>query len=273
MGEVVFLNGRFLPIKEAEIPASTNGLLYSWGLFETMRSYNNKIIYFGRHLKRLKGSCVSINLKAPYSLSKLKNIIKKTVKMNGFLDAYVRLTLWRPGQGTGILVIVKKYQPFSAIKYRKGFCAMISRLRQNENSFLARMKTTNYLLYQLSFQEAKNKGFDEAIILNNRGYITEASRSNIFLVKDKEIATPSLECGCLEGITRKAILDLAKRYNIKAYEGNFSIQDLFDADEAFLTNSLMGVMPLASVQRESIGKGKCKKLTKFFIEKYSSLLK
>jgi len=135
------------------------------------------------------------------------------------------------------------------------------------------LKTTNRIFYDLSLKEARDKGFDEAIILNSRGIIAEASRSNIFWVKDKELFTPGLECGCLDGITRKAVFDLAKKYNFKIYTGNFTLQDLYTCDEAFLTNSLWGIMPLAVIEKETIGKGKCGKLTRFFIEKYNSLLK
>lgn len=272
MKEIVFLNGKFLPVKETNLSALTPGFLYGWGLFETMRSYNNKIVYLDEHLKRIKRSCKLLAMDFPYSFDKLKEIIKETVKINGFFDAYVRLSFYKSDRGTDALILVKKYKHFSFKKYREGFSVCISRFKQNEDSFFARMKTTNYLLYQLSYLEAKNRGFDEAIILNNRGYITETCRANIFLVKDKELFTPSLECGCLDGITRKVILDLAKKYNIKIYEGNFTPQDLYKADESFLTNSLMGVMPLRFVGKQQIKNITKYKLTQFFMERYRSLL-
>ncbi|MBM3252414.1 MAG: hypothetical protein FJZ11_06545, partial [Candidatus Omnitrophica bacterium] len=114
---------------------------------------------------------------------------------------------------------------------------------------------------------------DEAIILNNRGYVSEGSRSNIFLVKDNTVFTPSLSSGCLAGITRKAIFDLAKIYNIKICEGNFTLRDLHTAEEIFLTNSLMGVMALTSLEKEPIAKGSVGRVTKFFMKKYNLLLK
>ncbi len=274
MKETIFFNGKFLPEKEARISVLEPGFLYGWGLFETMRAYNNKIIYLDEHLKRIKNSSKLIKLTFPYSLERLKEIIKKSVKINGFRDSYVRLTLCKGLEDkTATLVWVRKYHPPSYKKYKTGFRVSISRFRQNEGSYLARLKTNNYLLYQLTYLEAKDKNFDEAVILNNRGYITEASRANLFFIKDKEIFTPSLECGCLEGITRKVIFDLAKKYNIKINEGRFTIKDLYESDGAFLTNSLIGVMPLASLERKNIGKDKCQRLTKFFIAKYNSLLK
>jgi len=274
MNEVVFLNGKILPLKEAKISISTPGVLYGWGLFETMRSYNNKIVYFNQHLKRIKDSSRLLGIKLSYSMDRLKDIIKQAVKINCFRDSYVRLTVWKSNSGADILVVVKKYHPYSSEKYKRGFQVCLSSFRQNENSVFTRLKTTNYLLYQLSFKKAKDKGFDEAIILNNRGLIAEGSRSNIFFIKEEELFTPSLECGCLDGITRRVIFDLAKEYKIKIYEGNFTLQDLYRADEAFLTNSLMGVMPLERIEKHRIAKGvKNFRLTRFFISKYKNLLK
>ena len=274
MQEIIFLNGKFTSHDEAKISILTPGFLYGWGLFETMRAYNNRIVYFDAHLERLKRSARLLDIRCPYSLAKVKEIIYEAVKINGLRDAYIRLTLWKSESGADTLIIAKKYQPCSSQKYKKGFRASISPFRQNENSFLAQLKTTNYLLYRLAYAKAREKDFDETIILNHKGNIAEASRSNLFFIKDKELFTPSLECGCLNGITRRVIFDLAKKYHIKAYEGAFSILDLYACDEAFLTNSLMGIMPLVSVEERRIGRGRSRyKLTRFFIEKYKSLLR
>lgn len=272
--EIVFLNGKFLGVDEAKLPVSIPGFLYGWGLFETMRFYNYKIVYLDEHLKRIKNSCKLIEMGFPYSIDKLKVIIKKTIKINSFSDAYVRLTLWKSKKSTDVCVITRKYQPPSFRKYRNGFRACVSTFKQNENYFFSRLKTTNYLLYQLSYLQAKSRNFDEAIILNNRGYIAEASRSNIFFIKNNEILTPSLGCGCLDGITRKVIFDFAKKYGMPLREGNLTLSNLYEADEAFLTNSLIGIMPLASIENYQIGQGANKyKLTKFFIERYKYLLR
>jgi len=273
MKEAVFLNGKFLTSKDAKISVLEPGFLYGWGLFETMRSYNNKIVYFDQHLKRIKRSCRLIQVKFPYSIGKLKGIIQRAVKLSDGRDVYVRLTLWKSDIGTGTLITTRKCQPYSFKKYREGLRACISLFRQNESSCLSQIKTTNYLLYRLSLMQAKNNGFDEGIILNNRGYIAEASRSNIFFVKDKEIFTPALECGCLDGITRRVIFDFAKKHKLKIQEGKFIPSDLYEADEAFLTNSLMGVMPLTRLEKKPIAKGLAGRTTKLFIKKYNLLLK
>ncbi|MFH0912818.1 MAG: aminotransferase class IV [Candidatus Omnitrophota bacterium] len=274
MADTVFLNGEFIPQEKAKLSVSTPGFLYGWGLFETLRAYNHRIVYFTAHLERIKHSCKLIGIGFPYPIVKLKEVILKTVKINKLQDAYVRLTLWKSQAGADTLVSAKKYQSYSPGKYRNGFCACVSSIRQNEESHLAHLKTTNYLLCRLAYLEAGKKGFDEAIILNNRGYIAEGSRANIFLIKAKELLTPALGCGCLDGITRKAVLNLAKKYHIKAYAANLTLSDLYQADEAFLTNSLFGIMPLASIEKHKINKGSGSyEMTRFFMEKYRSLFK
>jgi branched-subunit amino acid aminotransferase/4-amino-4-deoxychorismate lyase len=269
-GEIVCLNGKFVLADQAVIPAFEPGVLYGWGLFETLRSYNGRIVYFDAHLRRLQSSCRLLNMIVPFSLSGLKEIVRKTVAVNGLKDASVRLTVWKStGAGSGSLVTTKEYRPFSAARYKQGFACLVSGLRQNENLFLTRLKTANYLLCQLSYLQAGAKGFDEAIILNNRGDVCEASRSNIFLVKDRGIFTPALGCGCLDGITRKAVFDLARKSGMKIYEARFRAQDLYNSDELFLTNSLMGIMPLTRIEKKRIKSGP---VTGFLMRQYSRLL-
>jgi len=272
MEGVVFLNGRFLPLKEARVSVLSPGFLYAWGLFETMRSVNGKIVYCNEHLRRIKNSCAHLRMRFPYSLPGLKRHIEQVVKINGSSDAYVRLTLWKnQNNSADTLIFVRKYSPLAAVEYRKGFSCLFSKARINEKCFLPRLKSTNYLLYQLAYVEAKEKGFDEAIILNSRGYLVEGSRSNVFFIKENKIFTPALGCGCLSGITRKVVFDLAKRKGIKICEGKFVPSDLFSADEAFLTNSLMGIMPLASVEKRNTGKGPLR-ATRVLMKCYFKLL-
>lgn len=277
MKEIIFLNGKFLNPEEAEreveLSVLTPGFLSGFGLFETLRSYDDKIVYFKEHLERIRDSAKLIGIKFSYTFKQIKEVIAKLICLNHLKDTYVRLTLWKSVRGSDLLITARKYQPYPQRKYQKGFSVVVSRFRQDENSFFASLKSTNRILYQLSLDEARKRGFDEAIILNNRGYFTEGSRSNIFFIKGKDIFTPALECGCLNGITRQVIFALAKRDNLKIYEDNFTLGDLYRADEAFLTNSLIGVMPLTSVEKVVIGHTKCRRLTKFFLARYRSLLK
>lgn len=270
MKKTVFLNGRFQqldpisPLKEAAISG--------YGVFETMRSYNGHIIGLSEHLSRIKSSSSFLKMDSPYGQSKLKQIIRKVVRINGCSDAVVRLVISIDGAGcTSVLVEVTRHKPLKPDRYKSGFRVEVSRFRQNQSSPLARIKSTNRILYQLSLEEARRCGYDEAIILNSRGYITECTRSNIFFVRGKSIYTPSTACGCLKGVTRDKVRELAGKVGYKVYEGSFVVGDLIESDEAFLTGSLIGVMPLVSVGRRVIGRRRCGATTTKLIRRYNSL--
>ncbi|MCX5696716.1 MAG: aminotransferase class IV [Candidatus Omnitrophica bacterium] len=272
MKKIIFLNGKFIPADEARVSVLAPGFLNGLGLFETMRAYQGKIVYLDAHLKRITLSSRLLRLRSLYSLKELRNLIRQAVKSGGFDDAYVRLTITKSFSGTDTLLIVKEHVPLSANIYLQGFSLCLHELARNPVFLPAQVKTTSRIFFELAYQQAREKGFDEALILDDQGYISEASRSNIFLIRGSEIFTPGLDCGCLDGITRRVIFDLAAKFKIAMYTGKLVIQDLLDADEAFLTNSLIGVMPLARLERKKIGDARCGKLTKFLQVKYSSLL-
>ncbi|MCM8757691.1 MAG: aminotransferase class IV, partial [Candidatus Omnitrophica bacterium] len=238
MKTTIFLDGKFLSLELASISLIEPAFLYGWGLFETMRAYKNRIVYLKAHLKRIKDSAKYLDLKLPYSLNKTEELIFKTVKLNKLKDAYVRLTLFKNLKNrTSIFILAKRYQPYPKNKYLKGFKAcLILDLKVNEGCFLTNLKTANYLLYRLAYWKAKKKGYDEALLLNNRGYLAEGSFTNIFFIKRRRLFTPHLKSGCLKGITRQVVIDLAKKNRIDSIEEYFTLQDLFEADEVFLTN-------------------------------------
>ncbi|MCM8792007.1 MAG: aminotransferase class IV [Candidatus Omnitrophica bacterium] len=273
MKNVIFFDGNFLELEKAKVSLSEPAFLYGWSVFETMRAYRKKIVYFRMHLERIKRSSSYLSLNFSYSFKEIEKIIFKLIDLNKMKDVCVRLTLFKNlKERTSIFIWIRPYQAYSDLQYLKGFRADVSEFRVNKNSFLANLKSGNYLLYQLSYQQAKRRGFDEAVILNSDGYIAEASRSNVFFVKENKIFTPSLECGCLEGITRQVVMDIAKKHNLKVKKGSYTLDDLLKADEAFLTNSLMGIMPLVYIGKHRIGKSKFN-LTHFLLKEYDYLLK
>jgi 4-amino-4-deoxychorismate lyase len=143
---------------------------------------------------------------------------------------------------------------------------------QNENSLSAQIKSSSRLVYELAYRQALKAGFDEALLLNTLGHLCEGSRSNIFLVVGKTLFTPALSSGCVEGITRKVVLDLAHTHRIRCKEGKIPVETLLQADESFLTNSLRGIMPLESVDRHPIAGGHPGRITKFFMDAYQRLV-
>ncbi len=241
------------------------------GLFETMRFYRGRTVYLAAHLQRLADSARQLKIKLPLPLAGLKKLILREIKSRGLKDAYLRLTIFRSPKKEFEL-LVKKYKPYPQSKYRQGFRVCLADLRQNQNSLFSRHKTTSRALYETAFEIIRQKGFDEALLLNQRGYLSEASRSNIFWIKGGELFTPGLSSGCLNGITRKAVIDLAGKFHLTVCQGKFLVSDLERSDEAFLTNSLIGIMPIAGVGKTKIGSVYFRPVTNFLREKYKSLV-
>jgi len=281
--EKIFVNGSFMNLTQARISVFDRGFLYGDGLFETMRAYRGEVFRLGDHLDRLFRSAKEIELSFSYTRKELRNIIKRILKINNFSEAYIRLTLSRgvsePGlisksKSSATLVIMgRKFKPLSPSEYRRGWRATIVKTRQNQASPLSRLKSLNFLNNILARKEAKAKRVDEGILLNTLGDVTEASTSNIFLVKRGILITPPEEAGLLPGITRGVILELATSLGLKAYQRKISLNELMGADEAFLTNSLIEVMPLIEIDGRQIGKGKPGPVTERIHKAYKNLVR
>jgi branched-chain amino acid aminotransferase len=267
----IYLNRRMEKSKNAVLSVADPGFLYGQGLFETMRAYNGRVFALERHIERLFLSLPVVGMKLRFSAGKIKAAVYATLKANRLKEAYVRLTVWQGEEQVNLAVIARKYLPLPEKIYRQGFRAMISGFRQNEHSDLSRVKSTNYLLQLLCRREAEEKGFDEVILLNSRGRAAEGSRTNIFAIKRGKLLTPDLKQGCLSGITRQIVLKLAKKHKIEIWEGKIAPQTLWHCDEAFLTNSLLEIMPLASVNNRKIGDGK-REITGFLSQEYQRLV-
>ena len=268
----IFLDGKWVKESEAKIPLYEPGFLYAQGLFETMRAYDKKIFRIDSHIDRLLRSLPVINLNLDYAKRSLKDIISKAISLNNpGVSSYVRLTVW---QGEGYVhtsVFVKEYTAYPKEKYFRGARAILSKIRQDEVSVLSTIKSSARLHFLLAEHEAKTKNADVAILLNSRGKLAEATRSNIFAIKNNAIFTPRAECGCLLGVTRQTVIDIARRLKIKLYEKEVGPREAFSADEAFITNSLIEIMPLTSLDGQKIGEGRMGKLTGIFLEKYREL--
>jgi branched-chain amino acid aminotransferase group I len=264
MEQIVYLNGSLLPRSQAKISPFDLGFLYGYGLFETMLAYAGYIFRLEKHVERLSQSAKLLGL--PVNVSHLKKACHDTLKANKLKDARIRLTV-SIGEGEAapdlpqhprptVLVTAASYVPLAAEAYRKGYKAVISTMGQDSQSPLSRLKSVNYLNHILARRGARAAGADEAILLNERGFLCEGSTSNIFLVSRGELITPDLESGCLPGITRQAVIELAGGLGIKLVQREVHLEELLRADEAFLTNSIIELMPLAEVNKQRIAGGK-----------------
>lgn len=263
MGEVVYLNGSLLPLEEARISSHDYGFLYGYGLFETMRAYRGRVFRLDRHLDRMAVSADRLGMLVETPV--LKKAVIETIAANRLSDARVRLTV-SSGEGVAIpdpatfgpptvLVVARDYQPFPEDVYREGFRVTVSSIRRNSQSPLSRMKSLSFLESVLARQEARGFGVDEALCLNERGLVAEASMSNLFLVSGGTLRTPGADSGALPGITREVVLELAVRLGIDTIESDITLDELSGAEEAFLTNSVMEIMPMTEVSGRPVGSG------------------
>ena len=263
MEETVYLNGSLIPYSQARISAFDHGFLYGYGLFETMRAYKGTIFLLDRHIKRLMNSAGVIGLASRLDSDKLSQACTDTLKANKLQDTRIRLTVSRgetdtfPGTNTSInptvLVTAKSYKPLPLEIYSRGYKAMVSSYKSYSQSPLSRLKSTGYLLNVLAKMEAETFGLDEALLLNERGFITEGSISNVFFAASNTIITSPLESGILPGITREVVLELAPIVGIGVVEREVSPGELTEFSEVFLTNSVMEIMPLVEISDSTGG--------------------
>ncbi|HEU65840.1 MAG TPA: hypothetical protein ENN57_04135 [Chloroflexi bacterium] len=287
MAEIIYLNGRLLPRSRTKLSPFDHGLLYGYGLFETMRAYDGHIFRLDRHLARLLHSARSLGL--THSIpgmvegeQSLEAACMETLEANKLKDARLRLTItagegdMTPDPGTcsspTVLITTQNLVPLPPEKYESGFKAALSSLHRNSQSPLSRLKTTCYVENILARMAARAAGCDEAILLNEQGYLAEGSTTNVFLVSKGELITPSLESGVLPGITREAVLEIARTLNIKPMERQVQLKELVEAEEAFVTNSIVELMPLTWFESKPIGSGKPGELTKKLLAAYRKLV-
>jgi len=280
MSEIVYLNGSLIPRSQAKISVLDYGFLYGFGLFETMRAYGEQVFRLDSHLRRLAHSAEILGL--PIRVTDLKGAVMATIQANQLSDARIRITI-SIGEGSmvpdpdtckqpTVLIMAGNYHPYPEQVYKKGFRAVVSSIRRNSQSPLSRLKSANYLENLLAKQEARKAGADEALCLNEKGLLAEASMSNIFLVADGVLKTPGQEGGILPGITREVLLELASQLGISTFEQDIRLEEVFQAQEAFLTNSLIEIMPLAEVDSKPVGSGKPGPVTRKLMANYKKLV-
>jgi branched-chain amino acid aminotransferase group I len=279
--DIVYLNGSLIPRRRALISVLDYGFLYGYGLFETMRAYQSRVFLLDRHLNRLAEAAVQLGL--PVSVPELAGAVTDTIQANGLENARIRITI-SGGEGSlipdlatcksaTVLVMAAPYQPSPARIYHSGLRAITVSNRRNSQSPLSRLKTANYMESILARQYANNAGFDEALLLNEKGMLAEASMSNLFLVKHGAIMTPDLASGVLPGITRRAVIELAAKLDIDTVELEIPPEAINEADEAFLTNSLIEVMPLVEIDGRPVAGGQPGAITAKLLKEYRLMVR
>jgi branched-chain amino acid aminotransferase len=265
----VWLDGALVDEEAARVPVSDHGFLVGDGVFETLRVYRGVPFALDEHLQRLRDSMEAMRL-APLRATELEAAAREVLSANRLTEARMRITVTSgagpagltrgPGPPT-VLVVALPVMPWPPTSR-----AMVSRVRRDEHSPLAGVKTTSLAESVIAFAEARAAGADEALFLNLAGELCEATTANVFVVRDGVAATPPLAAGCLAGITRAHVLELG------AVERPLSREDLAHADEAFLTSSTREIQPLVAVDGRPVGSGEPGPVTSRLAAGYAAML-
>jgi branched-chain amino acid aminotransferase len=264
----IYLNDRFVKEDQAQVSVFDHGFLYGDGVYETIRSYGEKIFMRDQHLARLRRSAEGIGLTIPKRdwPSLLHESMERNSVGNDRTDACIRITISR---GTGdigldpalcptptVVIMAKPLKPPPPERYRTGVSLVVAQTRRNLPSALdPQIKATNFLNNIQAKREAIAAGAFDSVLLNWEGHLTECTVSNLFFVQSGRLFTPALSCGILDGITRGIILSLAREAGIPINEGRFTTEALMAAEECFLSNTTMEVMPATQLNGQPIGHG------------------
>jgi para-aminobenzoate synthetase component 1 len=260
------VNGEIVDENTAAIRPLDYGLLYGWGLFESMRAGNKGVFRLRSHLSRLRDAAGGIHIPLPWSDDEIRVMIDATLEANGLSEAYVRVTLTKGvgeprlkfHDGYPTIVVVARKLPDRRTSARLAFSARYSVYSKDPRT---RIKSTNYLLSALAKAEARELGVDDVIWVNENGFVTECSSANIFLVCGGRLITPARESGILPGITRDSVIDVARDMGIPIEERLVERSDVMNASEVFITNSINGITPIIQLDGRNIGDGQAGKIT------------
>lgn len=275
----IFLNGEFVRKEDAKISVYDHGFLYGDGVFEGIRVYSGNVFRLKEHMDRLYNSAKSILLTIPYTKEELTEYVVETIRKNQYQDAYIRLVVSRGVGDLGldpykcqkpqVVIIAEPLALFPKHLYETGIEVVTVATRRNRSDVLSpKVKSLNYLNNVLVKIEAHLANVNEALILNDQGYIAEGSGDNVFIVKDEVIYTPPGYVGALEGITRQAIIEIAQELGYVVKEEPFTRHDVYVADEVFLTGTAAEVIAVVKVDGRVIGEGVPGPHTKRLLEEF-----
>lgn len=267
MGLVIYLNGSYVDEAEAKVSVFDHGLLYGDGVFEGIRAYHGRVFRLDEHLERLYESAKSVLIDIGMSVEEMQEVVLETLRRNNLRDAYIRLVVTRGKGDLGldprkcpkatVFCICASISLYPAELYEKGLELRTVPTRRNlAEACNPRVKSLNYLNNIQAKIEANLAGVPEAVLLNQEGYVAEATGDNIFLIKKGALITPPVYMGLLEGVTRNAVMQLARERGIVVREDVFTRHDIFVADECFLTGTAAELIPVVNVDGRTIGTGK-----------------
>ncbi|PUA33076.1 MAG: branched-chain amino acid aminotransferase [Candidatus Terraquivivens tikiterensis] len=281
---LVYIDGKFYPKSEAKISVYDHGLLYGDGVFEGIRVYDGVVFLLKEHIDRLYNSAKFIKLNIPISKEEMMAAVIETVKRNRAKNSYIRLLVTRGVGDLGldprkcsrasIIIIVEQIQLVGGAAKEKGISAIIASTRRDSVSATTHeVKSLNYLNSILAKLEANEAGADMAIMLDSRGFVSEAEAANIFIVRNGTIATPPTTAGILDGVTRRRIIKLIRELGMEVVERDITPFELITAEEVFLTGTGAEILPVTKINGIQIGDGVPGPITRKVMQEFEKLVK
>ena len=282
MSRQIYISGKFFPQEDAKISVFDHGLLYGDGVFEGLRSYRGKVFRLDEHIRRLYESAKAIWLEIPMPPDEMCDAVNESVRINKIDDGYIRLVVTR-GAGTlgldpnrcsnpQVIIIADTISLYPKELYEKGLEIITVSVQRNHPAALSpRIKSLNYLNNILAKIEGIQAGCIEALMLNHKGEVAECTGDNVFLVRQGALQTPPLEAGILEGVTRDAVIEIAKEAGIEVREMPLTKHDVYVADECFLTGTAAEIIPVVRVDSRTIGTGKPGPMTRDLEKRFKKL--
>ena len=261
-----YVDGKYIGKDEASVSIYDHGFLYGDGVYEAIRAYDGIVFKLREHINRLYESAKSIKIEIPLSKDELSGLVIEVLRKNQLRNSYIRIVVSRGRGKMGvdprncpkptIVIMAEPREPLFGENV-KGISAIVSSLRRTPSwSLDPRIKTLNYLNNIMAKIEAIEAGVEEAIMLNEQGYVAETSTENIFIVKDGVVSTPHPSQGVLRGITHDAVIRVARELGYPLEERAITVHELYNADEVFVTGTAAEVVPITRITGRKIGEGK-----------------
>ena len=279
----VYLNGAFVEKEDAKVSVFDHGFLYGDGVFEGIRLYGGSVFKLEEHLIRLEQSAKALLLQMPVSRDEMRELVCESCRVNGLTDGYIRLIVTR-GVGSlglspkgcgpsGLVIIADTIELFPARYYEEGLkIVTVPTRRLGPAALLPMVKSLNYLNNILAKIEAQSLGYQEALMLNEQGYVAECSGDNVFIIQGGILVTPPTAAGSLRGITRDVILELAVELGIPVEKKDLTRYDIWIADECFVSGTAAEVVPVVEVDSRKIGDGQPGAQTRRLLAKFKDLV-
>src|SRR5213593_1925832 len=280
---LVYIDGEYRSKDSAKISVYDHGLLYGDGVFEGIRAYSGIVFRLREHIERLYEGLRITRINVSYTKEDMANAVVETLRKNNYTDAYIRLVVTR-GRGTlgldprscprpSIIIMTEPVLASQGKERReKGVTAVISGYRRDMvDGTSHELKSLNYIQSVLAKFQAIDAGTDEVVMLDHRGMVSEFHGSNMFLVNQEIVHTPTSASGILNGITRSRVLKLAEELGYDVHERDITPYELLNADEVFLTGTLAEIVPVIRIQGVPIGEGKPGPVTKEIIRAFQRI--